>query len=446
MSLSVGLVILLLIAIHAFYVLAEFGAVGVRRSRIRQLAEEGHALARRLLPHLEDPRRLDRYIAACQVGITLSSLVLGAYGQATLARALAPLLATYGGWSEALALSAASVVVLVGLTSLEVLLSELIPKTVALQSPTTVALATAIPMRWSLGLFSWFIALLNGSGLWLLRLLRIPQARHRHVHSPEEIALLLAESRDGGLLEPDEHRRLQRALQLTTRKVRQLMVPRTQMVAVDLDDPVEEVLRTVAASPFTRLPVYRGTIDDIVGIVHARDLTVGWVRAMRAAGGQRVVPPDLVRQAMRPVPRVPEMVRADRLLGLLREARSQMAIVIDELGGVAGLVTLEDVLRELLGPVPDEFKAEAAAPQRLPDGRLLLPGRMRLHEAEPWIGPLGDGEADTVGGRVVEALGHLPEVGERVTIDGVEVEVVAVEHHAVAAVAVRPAQLAGGRR
>jgi CBS domain containing-hemolysin-like protein len=187
--------------------------------------------------------------------------------------------------------------------------------------------------------------------------------------------------------------------------------------------------------------VYEGSIDTIVGIAHTRDVAV---RVLQLQGEGAPLPADLLRATMRPPLQVPETLRADRLLALLREHRTQMAVVIDEMGGVAGLINLDDVLKELLGRVPAARSGELA-PQRLPDGRLVLPGRMRLHEAEPWIGVAWSGEADTVGGHVVEALGHLPEPGERVTIDGVEVEVLEVRHRAVAAAAVRPVGRAGRR-
>src|SRR5678816_4322600 len=226
--------IALLILLTGLYVAAEFGAVSARRSRLRRLAEDGNALAARLLPVLEDPAELDRYIAASQVGITLSSLILGAFGQATLAPRLEPLLERFGRLQPATAESTAAAVVLISLTALAVVLGELVPKSLALQNPTGTALFTVLPMQRSLRAFSWSIALLNGSAVLLLRLLRLPSTGHRHVHSPEEIDLLIAESRDGGLLEPQEQVRLHRALRLGLRTARQLMVPRARLATICL--------------------------------------------------------------------------------------------------------------------------------------------------------------------------------------------------------------------
>jgi CBS domain containing-hemolysin-like protein len=348
--LAAGTIIVLLILLTALYVAAEFAAVGARRSRLRRLAEDGNALAARVLPLVEDPRELDRYIAVSQIGITLSSLILGAYGQAALAPRLAPLVQNLAGTDAESAQSTAAIVVLLFLTTLAMILGELVPKSLALQSPTKVALATVLPMQWSQRLFSWSIDVLNGSGLLILRLLRVPSTGHRHVHSPEEIELLIAESRDGGLLEPQEQVRLHRALRLGLRTAGQLMVPRERLAAIDADTRFEDILKAVATSPYSRLPVYRGTIDNVLGILHTKDVVTNFVQ-----GGH-----GTVTSLARPLVRVRDSLPADRLLAFLRERRSHQALVVDANGRVAGLITLEDVLGELLGGVADEFKAPKA--------------------------------------------------------------------------------------
>ena len=352
-------VVFFLILVNALYVAAEFAAVGARRSRLRRLAEDGNKLAARVLPILEDGHKLDRYIAVCQVGITVSSLVLGAYGQAALGPRLSPLLVQFAGMEPLAAESAIAVGLLLTLTAAQMVLGELIPKSLALQFPTQVALLTLLPMLWSQRLSKWAIDLLNGSGILILRLLRIPVTGHRHVHSPEEIELLIAESRDGGLLEPSEQVRLHRALRLNLRSARELMVPRVRLAALEASLPFDEVLKAVAASPYTRLPVYREHIDRIVGMLHTKDLVTRFVQT-----GHR----EALVAIMRPVVNVPDSMPADKLLAFLRERRSHQAVVRDEQGGVAGLITLEDVLAELLGGVSDEFKTtkERAA---TPDAR-----------------------------------------------------------------------------
>jgi CBS domain containing-hemolysin-like protein len=304
-----------------------------------------------------------------------------------------------------------------------------VPKYLALARPTQVALFTVLPMKWSLTLFGPFLTFLNGSANAVLRLLGAPGESHRHIHSPEEIDLLIAESRDGGMLEPDEHRRLRRALQLGIRPARHLMVPRNQIAALDVALPPDEVMRRVGESPYTRLPVYRGDIDHILGVLHTRDLFVRWMEGGRL---------ETVEPMLRPILHVPESVTAEQLLARMRESRTHQAVLLDEFGGVSGLVTLDDVLTEVMGEVGDELKGDEPGPEALPGGRVRLPGWMRLDEAEPWIGAYLEGESDTLGGRVTEALGHVPAVGETVEIQGVRMEVESVLHHAVAWVVATP--------
>jgi putative hemolysin len=209
-------VITLLIAVTALYVAAEFAAVSVRKSQIAQRAENGNRLAGRLLLRIQTSAALDHYIAACQIGITWSSLVLGAYSQATLAGSYARILETWAGLDELTAFSWASIAVLFIITVLQMVLGELVPKSVALQFPTQTALATVVPMELSLRLYSWFLTALNGSGHAIIRLFGLSHASHEHVHSPEEIDFLIGESRKGGLLDLDEDERLRRALRLAS--------------------------------------------------------------------------------------------------------------------------------------------------------------------------------------------------------------------------------------
>ena len=437
MIVSALLVVVLLLTLNALYVAAEFAAVSVRRSQIQQLAEDGNPQASYLLDVVRDLRRLDTWIAACQVGITISSLVLGAYGEVAIAARLAPLVGELGGLGEAAAHSVASVVVLLALTALQLVLAELVPKSIALQYPSRTALLTVPPMRWSLRLLGGFIRLLNGSSNLVLKLAGSPPAEHRHIHSPDEIELLISESHEGGLLKPQEQARLHMALRLRTWAAHQLMVPRTHMDALDVAAPIEELLRRVADSPYTRLPVYRHDRDDIVGILHTGDLV-----SYYAEHGA----PTSVEQVLRPALIVPETLSGDRLLALFRERHVHQGIVVDEFGGVEGLVTLEDVLARVMGEVGDELKGVERACERLADGRVRLPGRLLLDEAEPLIGVRWRGEADTVGGHVVEVLGHLPVAGEVAVVGGVEVEVEAVVGQAVDAIIVTPLGPAGEAR
>jgi putative hemolysin len=350
----VVLVLVLLTLVLAFYVAGEFAAVSVRRSRIQQRADEGSATAQKLLPILGDAHRLDTYVAASQIGITITSLVAGAYAQARLAPALAPAFERWGSMQEAGAETTATITILVALTIVQMVLGELVPKSLALQNPTRLALWTVVPMLWSMRVMSPFIRLLNGSGGVLLRLMRVPMAGHRHVHSPEEIEFLITESRKAGLIKPDEQLRLRHALQLGERSARELMTPRTRIVAVDVESPLEEIIRTAIESPYTRLPIYEDSIDNIIGIVHVRDL----------ANASTQGTPASVRAMMRAPLVLPETLAADRLLKKFKEERRTMAILVDEFGGTAGLITVDDVLDDLIGDIGDEFRPPENAPER----------------------------------------------------------------------------------
>jgi CBS domain containing-hemolysin-like protein len=424
-------IITLLILLTALFVAAEFAVVGARRSRLRRLAEDGNPLAARVLPVLEDPHALDRYIAASQVGITLSSLILGAYAQASIAPRFAPLIQRVGGLESQTAESTSAVVVLLILTTLAMIVGELVPKSLALQDPTRTAMWTVIPMQWSQRAFAWSIDFLNGSGNLLLKLMRVKNTGHRHVHSPEEIELLIAESRDGGLLEPQEQVRLHQALRLGLRTARELMVPRSRLASIDVSTPFPEVLRLVATSPYSRLPVYRGGPDDIIGIIHTKDIVTGFINERSQIS---------LRTLLRPLARVHESLPADQLLTHMRDKRIHQVLVVGNGGHVEGLITLEDVVAELIGGVSDEFKAAPARAILLPDGSVRVPGEMRVDQAAQVLGAGWKSPGDTVGTFIPRSLGGVPAPGEQVSINGVELVIEAVEENAVASALVLPPQ------
>ncbi len=421
-----------LILINAVYVAAEFAIVGVRRSRVRQLAGEGSRLARWLLPAIESPADLDRYIAACQIGITLSGLLMGAFAQSSIAPLLAPRLGDVTGLSPAASGAVSAVAVLVLLTGAQTIFSELAPKALALQFPTQAALYTFIPLAPSRWVYRPFITVLNGTARLLLRAIGARHLPSRHVHSPQEIALLVADSRDGGLLEADEYRRLQRALRLTQKTARHLMVPRPQIERVDVNTPPAALLTLASTSPYSRLPVYKGTVDNVVGIVRTKDV-VAWLVNEGTA--------TTIGPLVRPIATVPEGMTVDGLLRVFREQRTHVALVVDEHGGTEGLVTLDDVLMELLGEVGDEFKAADPTAEELGDGRWRLPGALSATDASALLGATWEADATTVGGLVTAALGRLPVVGDQLDFAGYEWAVERVSGRAVESVVVtrRPA-------
>ena len=428
MILFVTFVILFLILVNAFYVSAEFAAVSVRRNMIREMAENGSRVAVHLLKILENTKELDRYIAACQFGITISSLVLGAYGQVELAAYLFPLFERFGGMDSVMANSAAALVVLIGLTVFQVILGELMPKSLALQFPKQAALYTYYPMRWTLAFFAWFIDFLNGSGLLLLKLFRLPPGGHQHIHSQQEINMLLDESHQGGMLEEDEHERLHSALSLAERTVEQIMIPRFQLVCLDVDATQEDILNMIADRPHTHIPVYEGNRESVIGMLHIKDMVAAYAE-------KGILPP--LRSMLRQVPCVMEMQTVEMLMARLREDRAKEAFVLDEYGKFVGLVTLERLLGEMVGDIDEEFIRSGEKVENLPDGSVRIPGMMRAHKAECLVPFLMNG-ATTVGGCVIKHMSCIPKDGDRLIIAGRVLVVEKMDHNRVSSILLLP--------
>ncbi|MCB0116514.1 MAG: hemolysin family protein [Caldilineaceae bacterium] len=393
--------IVILIGINALYVAAEFATISARRSRIAQMAEEeDNRAARALLPLMEDVHRLDTYVAACQIGITISSLVLGFYGQATLSGYLSPLLVRLGGLAEVTAQSISATVVLLLLTMLQVVLGELVPKNIGVQYPEQLALVTVYPMRWSLTVLRPLIWFFNGSGRLILRLLGIQESsEHAHIHAPEEILMLVEESGAGGLLEKEERRLLENTLRLRALTTRQVMIPRTRMFAASADLPVSELLELLAESPHSRLPLYEESVDNIVGLVHLKDLLC--LHQLEDNGAARDV--------MRDIRFVFESTPADEVFVTLQKQQYNMAIVLDEYGGTAGMVTLEDLVEEIFGELQDEFDIELPVLQIQSDNRVVLRGDALITDLNDWLDlTLDSEEVDTIGGLILSEAGDVP--------------------------------------
>lgn len=423
----VFVVLAILIFINALYVAAEFSTVSARRSRLAHLASEGNRLARILVPIVRDSRKLDTYIAACQLGITASSLILGFYGQSQLTPVIAPLLADLGELSEPAAISITATGVLLFLTTLQVVLGELLPKSIGIQYPERLALLTTIPMRWSIALFKPLIWFFNGSGRLILKLTGFSEATDNiHIHSPQEIMMLFEESSAGGLLDEEERRLLRNSLQMRELAVRQVMIPRNHMLAASVDQDCAELLETLADSPFSRLPLYEESIDNIVGIVHLKDLL-----CLRPQTGRHDV-----REAMRPVLFVPETTPVDEVFAMLQRKRYHIAVVLDEYGGTEGIVTLEDLIEEIFGELQDEFDIDAQpAIKLLSESKILIRGDMLVDELNEILNLyLPSEEIDTLGGLVLNELRHVPEEGERLKVSDVALTVASMHGHGVTAV------------
>ncbi|HUG07362.1 MAG TPA: hemolysin family protein [Acidimicrobiia bacterium] len=407
------LVILVMVSFNALYVAAEFATVGSRRSRVQESAEAGNSAAGRLLAILQDPKRLDNYVAACQIGITLSSLVAGAYGQAQLTPLLEPVFGAAGR-------TVAVVIVLVAITAVQVVLGELLPKTAALRYPERLATATLVPMQISQWLFRPLVMVFNGSAFALMRLMKLNvDHTHSHVHSPEELAGLYRASASGGLIDVAERDMLAGILNVEDRLVREVMTPRRRLETVRADSTVDEALAQLVESAHSRFPVTGTDPDDIVGIVHLRDL-------FNAAQPD---PTALVSTVTQPVLAVAEMLTVPSLWRRLREESQHLALVVNEYGSVSGMVTLEDAFEEIFGELNDEFDL-GEEPIQLDGRRVSVSGEVLVEVLNDRFGlRMATDKVDTVGGLLWLQLGRRPVIGDRVTVepDGIVVRVDSLE-------------------
>lgn len=437
---SIFAILAICILFNALYVAAEFATVSSRRTRISQMAGQGNSMANHLLPIIEDRKKLDNYVATCQVGITISSLVVGAFGQnaiatrlqgpmADLLNTLATTLNAVGvGTSETFAVVAANtisiILVLSFITTLQVILGELFPKSVAIQHPEKLATAwfIVLPMRVSRFLFTPLIILFNGSGNLILKALgRDFKEKGAHAHSPEEIELLVTESHESGLLDDEERRMLRNAFRLRDLTARQVMIHRTKMVSAPITTAVITLMEMAIEAGYSRIPLHKESIDDIIGFVHVKDLFRLHVEGETA-----------VESILREVVYVPETMPIVDVWEKLNTRRKYLAIVFDEYGGTAGLITFEDLIEEVFGELQDEFDDEMAPYAQDKEGRIYLRGDLLIADVnEYWSLQLPDEATDTLSGLIYSELGRKPRVGDELTFGEVTVRVEAMDDQAV---------------
>jgi CBS domain containing-hemolysin-like protein len=411
---GVGLLaVALLVVANGFFVAAEFALVAARRSRIEQLAAEGNVsakLAGELIRHL------DAYIAACQLGITIASLALGWIGEPALARVIEPLLdPAVGRFAPAAAHAVAIAIAFTIITGLHIVLGELAPKGIALQRPEGTALWIARPLHLFYLALRWPIVGLNAVGNAVLRVIGLPLAtEHHRAHSAEELRLLVNASEEAGLVQESEARIAGRAFAFGDLDAGALMTPRIALQAVPVSAGLDDVLGRFTTGRHYRLLVYADSLDDILGAIHLRDL-------IRHGPG---APFDL-RALVQPVLTIPQSRRADDLLEDMRRMGRHVAVVVDEYGSTAGIITLADLLRALVGEVEEKGEQDASTsdlPRNEPDGSVLVDGLMRLHEFEEMLGeqiedPARE-EVTTLGGLIMTKLDRLPYVSDEIRVAG----------------------------
>ena len=431
------LIIAALIIFNGLFVAVEFAVVASSRTRMAQLANEGSASAAKVMRILTDARGQTRFIIMAQLGITLSSLGLGMYGEHTIAEWILALLEYYGvemGLINVATAHSAALVLAIGLmTYLHVVFGEVMPKSLALQAPEATALRVINPFWVIERTFSPVIYVLNAIARAITRACGVPERDEQdRMISPQELELIVEESFEEGLIAPSEQLYIENILDMRERTVGQVMTPRTRIVGISAVETEQEILRLVCASNHSRYPIYDGDLDQIRGFFHVKDL------ARHLQNGADGGPLDLRKMARnRPVIVVPETLSLDLMLGRFRAEKGALAVVIDEFGGTAGIVTFEDLLEEVVGEIQDEFDVERAPFEFVGERRLRVDGSLLLHELNQHFDiDYDEEEVDTVGGLIMAHLGRIPEVGDVVELNGVRYEVEQVAGRAVDSVLV----------
>lgn len=418
-----------LILANAIFVAAEFAIVASRKYRLAQLAETSGS-AKRALGIVSDTRLQDRFIAVAQLGITLVTVGLGMYAEPTIAGWLYGPFQQWFGLSESVAHTVATVLVLATITYLHVVIGEMIPKAMALHAPESVATGIMPAMRFLNLLFLPGVWLLNSIAGAFLRLLKLPLHGGSHrLYTASELEMLVKESSESGAIESEQSQLIEAIFDFGEREVYQCMTPRPRVKGLPITASQDDVIELMAESKHSRFPVYEGDLDHIRGILHVKDF-IRW----RSNGGGDFNLRSLLRRA----PRVPLHMSSERLLASFKRLRVHMAVVMDEYGGTEGIVTLEDLLEEVVGEVYDEHD-QPPLPEihELPEGGLMVEGEVLLEDFnELYPDSLISDDANTVGGLVVEELGRAPVVGDTVTVNGAELTVQEVDGLAVTKVLV----------
>ncbi len=411
--------LILLILLNGFLTAAEFAFASVRSTRIRELTQQGVRSARWATYALENPQQ---FFAATQLGITMAGLGLGWIGEPALAQLITPVVDLFPHtWQNTVSHSISAGVAFGLITFFLIVMGELVPKSIAIQYPEKVALIVVQPILAMEWIFKPFIWLLNSSGMVFLRIVGVkPTKSQEMAHSIEELKMIVAASAESGVVRKEESEMLHAIFDLGEQLVRQVMIPRTEIVAVEAETPLNQIIELISETTYTKFPVYDGNPDQIIGIVHIKDL----LHAMQSSNCQKCTARSLVREALF----VPETLTVRILLERFRTMRQHIAIVMDEYGGTAGLVTLEDLLEEIVGEVSDPFDRVRPAFIKQPDGSILIDGMTLIEDVNHHFGlHLEEPHYDTIAGYMLGKLGRIPNVNDQIEEEGVRLKVVTMD-------------------
>lgn len=391
-----------LVTLNGFFVLSEFALVKVRRTRLQELADNGKKSAQ---VALEVSGHIDTYLTACQLGITLSSLGLGWLGEPAIARLISPVFIKVAGWSPVYTHTIAGIIAFILIALLHIVVGELVPKSIAIQKTESSALLTAGPLKAFYRLFYPIIWLFNGTALLFLKAIKIEPANEASLaHTEEELRMLVSASQEEGYLDIVEGDLLNKVFTFSDRIAREVMVPRQDIVCLFTDDTYEDVLDMVKQHGHTRYPLCEGDKDHVIGFIHVRDILKLTIDS----------PPYDIINIKRDIMIVPENMLIAEVMQRMRQSRTHIAIVADEFGGTAGLLTMEDILEELVGEIYDEFDINPPEITKTDDDQYEISGRVLLEELEEFLDIDFDenDEVDTIGGLIFSILGRKPEIGD----------------------------------
>jgi CBS domain containing-hemolysin-like protein len=420
----------ILVFLNGFFVAAEFALVKARESRLKQLALKqafGASVGLHILKHI------NAYLSACQLGITLASLGLGWLGEKALSDFFVPFLAQFGVGSVAVHATLSATIMFALITFLHIVVGEQAPKVFAIQKPETTTLWVAWPLRIFHAFIFPAIWLLNSTSLGLLRLVGLkPVDEHEGAPTPEELRAILQQSSKTDQLTPVAGSLLLNALDLRRRRARQVMLHRTKVVFLSTQRTLEENLKNARQSGYSRFPLCEGSVDQVVGMVHLKDLI--WLYHDEGNHGN-------ILSIKRDVLFVPETMALERLLNTFLTKRIHMAILVDEYGTIVGMVTLENILEEIVGDIQDEFDQESLMFQKISDTEFRAQGELPLHDLEQLLGiHLTAEDVTTLSGFMIEQLGHVPQPGECVISEGHEFTAIRISGHRVVHVGIRKLQ------
>jgi putative hemolysin len=428
--------IAVLIMLNGFFSAAEIALISARRSRVQQLASDGDPRAKRVVGIQLDP---DRFLATVQVGVTFVGTLASAVGGVAAVRALSPMI---GGiplpFVPAMAEPLALVIVVVSITFATLILGELVPKSLALRHAVSLALFVSGPLDSLARATSPLIRLLTASNRFVLRLLGQKGAAERAFISEEEVKHMVQEGRDQGVFDQTEQELIHSVFEFTESSVKDVMIPRPRIQAIDVETPIEQVLAHIVETGKSRYPVYRNTLDEVLGILYDKDL-------FRLLAEKK---PIVLAQVVRPAFFTPETTRVSRLLKSMQRRRMPMALVVDEYGGVEGLITIEDLIEEIVGEIEDETDREDQAVRRLRDGSYIVDASISIHDLadQHRLAFPESAEYETLAGFLITQLQRMPRGGEIVNYEDWRLTIVDMDGRRIARVKIESRQRDAGRK